>query len=115
MDRRAFIAIVGGSIPFGRLTARAQSLTSPVIGYLANASLAGFATFVAAFRSGLGEMRYAEGQNVAIEYRWAEGQHDRGPSFPVRGCLYASSRQCIRRCGRRLRLMRSCVIVASGS
>jgi putative ABC transport system substrate-binding protein len=53
----------------------------PVIGYLANASAAGFTNYVDAFRRGLGEMGYVDGRNVAIEYRWTEGQRDRLPGF----------------------------------
>ena len=63
------------------LVTSAQQPAIPVIGYLANASPAGFATFVAAFHRGLSEMGYVESRNVAIEYRWAEGQHDRLPGF----------------------------------
>lgn len=53
----------------------------PVIGYLANSSPNTFTQFLTAFRRGLSEVGYVEGQNVAIEYRWSEGQHDRLPGF----------------------------------
>ncbi|MFL4970879.1 MAG: ABC transporter substrate binding protein, partial [Xanthobacteraceae bacterium] len=59
--------------------ARAQQPPIPTIGYLANAAPAGFSHFVAAFHKGLGELAYIEGRNVAIEYRWTEGQVDRLP------------------------------------
>ena len=81
MDRRTFVSGVAGGLVVWPLAAHAQRQVLPVIGYLANASAAGFTNYVDAFRRGLGEMGYVEGQNVAIEYRWSEGQRDRLPGF----------------------------------
>jgi putative ABC transport system substrate-binding protein len=81
MDRRTFVSGVAGGLVVWPLAAHAQRQGLPVIGYLANASAAGFTNYVDAFRRGLGEMGYVEGQNVAIEYRWTEGQRDRLPGF----------------------------------
>jgi putative tryptophan/tyrosine transport system substrate-binding protein len=79
MRRRDFIAGLGGAaaMPFA---ARAQQ-AMPVIGFLHSASPGPFATYVAAFHDGLGRMGYVEGRNIAIEYRWAEGQPDRLPGL----------------------------------
>src|SRR5215472_3484560 len=80
MRRRELLLLVGGAVTAPRAL-RAQQKTIPVIGHLSSTSLDATAPMVAAFGRGLGELGYVDGQNVAIEYRWAEGHYDRLPAL----------------------------------
>jgi putative ABC transport system substrate-binding protein len=80
MKRREFLMLAGCAAASLSLAARAQAATS-AIGVLGSATAEGWAPFMAALRRGLAETGYVEGQNLAIEYRWADGQYDRLPAL----------------------------------
>jgi putative ABC transport system substrate-binding protein len=80
MKRREFIALFGGAATWP-IAARAQQRPPAVIGFLSSSALADRARYLPAFRQGIRETGYVEGQNVAIEYRWAQDQYDRLPDL----------------------------------
>ena len=81
MRRRDFIKIISGSAAAWPLAASAQQPAMPVIGFLNSTSLEGMAGRLGEFRQGLKENGFVEGENIAIEYRWAENQIDRLPAL----------------------------------
>ena len=81
MQRRDFITLLGSAAATWPLGVRAQQPTMPVIGFIRSTSASGSADLVAALRQGLKEAGYVEGQNIAIEYRWAEGRDDVIPAL----------------------------------
>src|SRR5215831_9303733 len=81
MKRRELIVLLGGAVVGWALTVSAQQRDMPVVGFLHYASPNELTHLVDAFRRGLQEAGFIEGQNVLIEYRWAEGQYDRLPAL----------------------------------
>src|SRR5262245_24750625 len=83
MNRRAFVTLLGSSAVVWPLAARAQQAAMPVVGYLSPTSFAMLSERLRGLHQGLKEAGYIEGENVAVEYRWAEGKYDRLPTLAL--------------------------------
>jgi putative ABC transport system substrate-binding protein len=81
MRRRDFITLIGGAAVAWPLTARPQQAALPVVSFIRDGSADASTQYVAAFRKGLSETEYVEGQNVTVEYHWVKGEYDRLPSL----------------------------------
>ena len=81
LKRREFITLLGGAASAWLLAARAQQPATSTIGFVSSRAPGESAGVVAAFRQGLGEAGFVEGQNLAIAFRWAEGRYDRLPAL----------------------------------
>ena len=97
MRRREFITLLGGAASAWPLAARAQQPATSTIGFVSSRAPGESAGVVAAFRQGLGEAGFVEGQNLAIAFRWAEGRYDRLPALVAEGGPPAAKSTATRR------------------
>src|SRR6516165_6605161 len=81
VNRRELMLLLAGAMTAARALRAQHQKATPVIGFLCSASPGPFAPFVAAFHQGLSDTGYVQGQNLTIEYRWAEGHYDRLPAL----------------------------------